>query len=99
LGLSDAEQKKLISEVLDELLRSGQLTEVERGKYRLKVRGGHIIGTVQMTRSGAAYIITDEVKEDVYINNRNVNRALNGDKVKVYLYARREGQRLGWGNR
>jgi ribonuclease R len=47
-----------------------------------------------MTRSGAAYIITDEVKEDVYINNRNVNRALNGDKVKVYLYARREGQRL-----
>jgi exoribonuclease R len=25
LGLSDAEQKKLISEVLDELLRSGQL--------------------------------------------------------------------------
>jgi ribonuclease R len=94
LGLSDAEQKKLISEVLDELLRSGQLNEVERGKYRLKVRGGHIIGTVQMTRSGAAYIITDEVKEDVYINNRNVNRALNGDKVKVYLYARREGQRL-----
>jgi ribonuclease R len=94
LGLSDVEQKKLISEVLDELLRSGQLTEVDRGKYRLKVRGGHIIGTVQMTRSGAAYIITDEVKEDVYINNRNVNRALNGDKVKVYLYARREGQRL-----
>jgi ribonuclease R len=94
LGLSDVEQKKLISEVLDELLRSGQLTEVDRGKYRLKVRGGHIIGTVQMTRSGAAYIITDEVNEDVYINNRNVNRALNGDKVKVYLYARREGQRL-----
>lgn len=94
LGLSDPDQKKLISDVLEELLRNGQLIEIERGKYKLKVRGGHITGTVQMTRSGAAYIITDEVKEDVYINNRNVNRALNGDKVKVYLYARREGQRL-----
>jgi ribonuclease R len=94
LGLGDQDQRRLISDVLEELLRSGQLIEPERGKYKLKVRGGHITGTVQMTRSGAAYIITDEVKEDVYINNRNVNRALNGDKVKVYLYARREGQRL-----
>ncbi len=94
LGLTAADSRKLIADVLEELLRSGQLIEVERGKYKLKVRGGHITGVVQMTRSGAAYIITDEVKEDVYINNRNVNRALNGDKVKVYLYARREGQRL-----
>lgn len=94
LGLADMDQRKLISDVLEELVRNDQLIEIERGKYKLKVRGGHIIGTVQMTRSGAAYIITDEVKEDVYINNRNVNRALNGDKVKVYLYAKREGQRL-----
>jgi len=94
LGLADMDQRKLISDVLEELLRNDQLIEIERGKYKLKVRGGHITGTVQMTRSGAAYIITDEVKEDVYINNRNVNRALNGDKVKVYLYAKREGQRL-----
>ncbi len=94
LGLTDPDQRKLISGVLEELLTSGQLIESGRGKYKLKVRGGHITGTVQMTRSGAAYIITDEVKEDVYINNRNVNRALNGDKVKVYLYAKREGQRL-----
>lgn len=94
LGLADMDQRKLISDVLEELVRNDQLIEVERGKYKLKVRGGHITGTVQMTRSGAAYIITDEVKEDVYINNRNVNRALNGDKVKVYLYAKREGQRL-----
>lgn len=94
LGLTDQDQRKQISDVLEELLRNDQLIEPERGKFKLKVRGGHITGTVQMTRSGAAYIITEEVKEDVYINNRNVNRALNGDKVKVYLYARREGQRL-----
>jgi len=94
LGLADMDHRKLISDILQELVRNDQVMEIERGKYKLKVRGGHIVGIVQMTRSGAAYIISDEVKEDVYINNRNVNRALNGDKVKVYLYARREGQRL-----
>lgn len=94
LGLTDADQRKQILDVMEELLRNDQLIEPERGKYKLKVRSGHITGIVQMTRSGAAYIITDDVDEDVYINNRNVNRALNGDKVKVYLYARREGQRL-----
>jgi len=94
LGITDADQRKMISEVLEELLKNGQLVESDRGKYKLKVRGGNITGTVHMTRTGAAYIITDEVEEDVYINSRNVNRALNGDKVKVYLYAHREGKRL-----
>ena len=94
IGLTDAAQRSLIMDILAELVRSGQLTEPERGRFQLKVRGGHVTGIVQMTRSGAAYIISEEVKEDIYIHNRNVNRALNGDKVKVYLYARREGQRL-----
>lgn len=94
LGLDDNEQRRLVTDILNELLRSGQLTEVQRGKYRLKVRGAYITGTVQMTRSGSAYISTDEVKEEIYINSRNLNRALNGDKVKVYLFGRKDGQRM-----
>jgi ribonuclease R len=94
LGLKDPAQRKLVSDVLGELVRSGQLTDVEPGRYRLKARGAYIIGTVQMKRSGSAYIISDEVKEDIYIHNRNINRALNGDKVKVYVYAQKEGRRM-----
>ncbi len=94
LGLEDQDQRRLIMDILDELLRSGQLTEVQRGKYKMKVRGAYITGTVQMTRSGSAFISSEEVKDEVYINNRNLNRALNGDKVKVYLFGRKEGQRL-----
>ncbi|MFO7617806.1 MAG: ribonuclease R [Bacteroidales bacterium] len=94
LGLTDESQRKLILDILDELLKSGQVTEPQRGKYRLKVRGAYITGTVQMTRSGSAWINSEEVKEEVYINSRNLNRALNGDKVKVYLFGRKEGQRM-----
>ncbi|MCK9325430.1 MAG: ribonuclease R [Bacteroidales bacterium] len=94
LGLKDESQRKQILDILDELLKSGQLTEVQRGKYRFKVKGAYITGTVQITRSGSAWITSDEVKEEIYINSRNLNRALNGDKVKVHLYGRKEGQRM-----
>jgi ribonuclease R len=94
LGLAEHGQRGMVLDILDELLRSGQLNEVQRGKYRMKVRGAYITGTVQMTRSGSAWISSDEVKEEIYINSRNLNHALNGDTVKVYLYGRKEGQRL-----
>ena len=51
LGLKDESQRKQILDILDELLKSGQLTEVQRGKYRFKVKGAYITGTVQITRS------------------------------------------------
>ncbi|MCD6346706.1 MAG: ribonuclease R [Bacteroidales bacterium] len=94
LDVSDPSERKLISTVLNELVHDGHLEEIERGKYKLKTRGGYICGIVQMTRSGTAFIITDDIKEDVFITNRNLNHALDGDKVKVYLYARKSGDRL-----
>lgn len=94
LQLTEPSQRNLIIEVLNDLVRSGQVTEVQRGKYKLKMRGAHITGIVHMTRSGSAYIITDETKDEVYVNGKNMNRALNGDKVRVYVFSRREGQRM-----
>jgi len=94
LQLKDPAERHLIIEILNELVRSGQVTEVQRGKYKLKIRGAYITGTVQMKRSGSAYIISEETKDEVYVNGKNLNRALNGDKVKVYVYSRREGQKM-----
>ena len=94
LDISDPAARKLISTVLNELTHDEHLEEIERGKYKLKTKGGYICGIVQMTRSGTAFIRTEDVKEEVYITNRNLNHALNGDKVKVYLYARKKGDRL-----
>ena len=94
LQVKEPADRHLIIEVLNELVRSGQVTEVQRGKYKLKIRGAYVTGTVQMTRSGSAYILADETRDEVYVNGKNLNRALNGDKVKVYVYSRREGQRM-----
>ena len=94
LYVTDPSSRKLITVVLNELEHDGHLMEVQRGKYKLKSKGGYICGTVQMTRAGAAYIITDDVEEDVFVSSRNLKHAFSGDKVKVYLYARRKGDKL-----
>ncbi|MFN0015670.1 MAG: ribonuclease R [Saprospiraceae bacterium] len=43
-------------------------------------------GRVDMTRTGAAYIVTDSLDTDVYIAQRYLSGALNGDTVSVLLF-------------
>src|SRR5690606_3314140 len=51
-------------------------------------------GTIDMTSRKTAYFICkEEFGEDVFIPTANLNRALDGDKVKVYVYNRRKGKR------
>ena len=53
----------------------------------------YITGTVDMTRMGYGFIISDEIEDDVFVAARNLNTALHGDKVKVWLYAHKKGSR------
>ena len=94
LEIKDNNQKRLISQVLEYLKDRGDLVEVYTGKYKLKSKGGYIYGTVDMTQFGYAYIISEASEEDVFVSRNNLNHALNGDYVKVYLYAHRKKARL-----
>ena len=40
-----------------------------------------------MTRTGAAYIVSELMDTDVYVPPKYVNGALNGDTVRVLLFA------------
>jgi ribonuclease R len=94
LDIRDTATKRMIGQVLEFLKDRDDLIEIYNGKYKLKSRGGYIYGTVDMTQSGYAYILSDTMEEDVFVSRNNLNRALNGDYVKVYLYARRKNKRL-----
>lgn len=43
-------------------------------------------GIVDMTRSGAAYILSEMLDSDVYVAARNLHGALNGDRVRIALF-------------
>jgi ribonuclease R len=93
LNIKDVAGRRRIIPVLEHLSDKGDLLEIYPGKYKLKSKGGYIYGKVDMTQFGYAFILSDALEEDVFISRNNLNHALNGDYVKVYLYARRKGKR------
>jgi len=90
LGIKDPNVIQLINVSLQELTDDGYLEQKQRGKFTLMAKTGYIIGTVDMTQKGHAYVISDEIDDDVFIPAASLNRALNGDKVRVYLSAKRK---------
>lgn len=93
LQVKSMEMKRQISEVLREMSEADELEEISTGRYKVKQTGAYITGEVELTAKGAAYIISKESEEDVFVAFPNLKHALNGDKVKVLVYARSRGRR------
>ena len=93
LQITGKDEKRALSEALLKMKKDGLSEEREHGKYLLRAVGGYITGTIDLTKFGYAFVITDEMEDDVFIAARNLNTALHGDEVKVLLYARHKGKR------
>lgn len=94
LKLHDDESRGLILDILKEETKKGILNEPEKGKFILKQLKTFVSGKVDMTSDGSAYIVSeDEFDEDIYVAPRKLRNALNGDIVKVYVYAKNKGRK------
>lgn len=101
LGEEEIENRKFISGVLFALAKENILIEVYNGKFKLsplfaekhKQVGSVISGRVDMKQTGKAYIISDELLEDVLIYPNNTNTALHGDLVRVRLFPKRKDKK------
>lgn len=94
LGIKDSESRRLVRVVLAEMFESGLLDLISRGKYRLISRGGYITGIVDLQPQGFGYIISDEADSPVLVSSHNLNHAMEGDKVRIQLYASRKKHEL-----
>jgi ribonuclease R len=93
LNFTDSPERQVISDILKSLAKQGSVQELYHGKYRVKQSRGYITGTVDMTRMGYGFISTEDIEDDVFVTAKNLKTALHGDKVKVWLYAKRKGAR------
>ncbi len=90
LGVKGDEERRLINVALQELKDDEYIEQVARGSYKIKARTGTISGTVELQRQGFAYINSEEADGPILVSARNLNHAMDGDKVRVMLYARRK---------
>ena len=94
LELDDTKSRNEIIKDLKILAAQKLIIESEPGKYLVKaVSQDYYEGTIDMTSRKTAYFLCEDFEEDVFIPTNNLNRALDKDKVKVYVYNRRSGKR------
>ena len=91
LHLEDANSRDQIIKKLKQLLVAKSIQEVDRGKYIITPSQDYYIGRVDMAGRGQGYIITEDLEEDIYVKSKNLNKALHGDTVEVYVFKRRKG--------
>ncbi|UMB53029.1 VacB/RNase II family 3'-5' exoribonuclease [Lutibacter sp. A64] len=93
LAISDANGRNQIIQKLEELKGQQKVEEVERGKFKVVPKDKYYIGVLDVTSNGNAYFICDELEKDIYIPSRNLNKGLDKDTVKIYLYNRRNSKK------
>ena len=93
LELNDTKSRNEIIKELKILASQEKIEETERGKYKVLGRHDYVEGTIDMTSRKTAYFVSSELEDDVFIPTNNLNKALDKDKVKVYIYNRRKGRK------
>ena len=94
LNVNDPESREIIYEILKEEAQKNVLKEVSHGKFQVIELKTFVEGKVDMTADGSAFIVTDDESEtDIFVGPRKLRNALNGDRVKVYVYAKSKGSR------
>ncbi|CAM3750607.1 ribonuclease R [Mucilaginibacter galii] len=94
LNIREPESRETILEILKEEAKKDILQEISPGKFKVLELKTFVEGKVDMTSEGSAFIVTDdEFENDIFVAPRKLRNALNGDRVKVYVYAKSKGKR------
>lgn len=91
VGASTQPQKQLVFQILENLAADDFLVEIVPGKYKSNNRGTIVSGRFERRSNGKNHVVTEE-GESIFIAERNSMKAMNGDKVAIYVYAKRKNK-------
>ena len=83
IGVENQVQKLQVVDILYDLSAEDIITEIDRGRYRLNGLGTLAVGTFARRSNGKNSFIPED--------GGNSGHAMDGDKVKVQLFAKRKG--------
>ncbi len=93
LAYKTATQRKIVMDGLTDLELTGQVMKVGPGKYRLNLRHSTVDGVLDRhSQAKKTYLIPEDGGENVFVAERSMGCALNGDRVRIVLYPRRKGK-------
>ncbi|WP_297508431.1 ribonuclease R [Flavobacterium sp.] len=94
LECDDTKSRNEIIKDLKILASQKLITEVAPGKYLVESNNQEYYeGIIDMTSRKTGYFVCDALDDDVFIPFMNLNHALHGDRVKVYIYNKRSSRK------
>ncbi len=90
LNVSGEEGRRQLLKVLDKLRDDDVLLETSRGRYRINNRGLMLEGRFERRSNGKNFFVPDDDGNIIFIPERNSKHAMNGDRVRVQLLAKRK---------
>ena len=90
LNVRSEEGRRLLIKVLDKLRDDDLLLETSRGRYRINNRGLMLEGRFERRSNGKNFFVPDDDANIIHIPERNSKHAMNGDRVRVQLLAKRK---------
>lgn len=92
IGVKRDIQRQQVFGLLEDLKNDDFLLETALGKFKLNKRGKEVTGTFERRSNGKNQLIPDDGGDGIFVAERNALRAMNGDKVKIMMCARRKGE-------
>ena len=92
LNLTTHPLKMLCADIILEMIADDFLQEVEKGQYKLNDHGLIMTGIFQRKSNGKNSFIPEDGGETIFIAERNSAHAMNNDKVKIALLAKRKNR-------
>lgn len=89
LEVSDEERRTTLRYVLDKMRDDELLLETQRGKYKANNRNPVLEGRFERRSNGKNFFVPNDDANIVYISERNAMNAMNGDIVRIQMFAKR----------
>ena len=83
--------KMLVMDVIDDLVLDDYLARKAEGVYQRVHLNNDMVGTFRRKRNGHNIFVPDDGGKDILVCERNSMHALDGDRVRVTMLARRYG--------
>ena len=90
LKATSTEMRNDIIASLTKLVKQSHIEQTSQGHFQAPQEATYYHqGVVDMASSGNAYVVCEDLPQDVFVPNNLLNKALHGDRVEVYVFPRR----------
>ena len=91
IGADNEVQKLQVVDILYDLSAEDIISEVDRGRYRMNQIGTQAVGTFSRRSNGKNSFVPEDGGTPIFIAERNSGHAMDGDIVRVQVFAKRRG--------